>query len=216
MRIHRYSTSKQLPLSAAGYTLLELIIIIAIIGILSAIAAPAWFSFVERQQLNSAQNQVYRAMQEAKSNATREKITWQVSFRQIRLNGKDVVQWSIHPAEPANFIPISVTTNNALWHNLDPAVLIDTSKNDQDKYETSLTKQTATGPWRVQFNYYGCPVRQSNDECGQTSLTALGRITLRGKSGSKLRRCIIISTLLGAMRAGKDYPTVDSTGKYCH
>ena len=216
MRRHRYFIGKPLPLSSAGYTLLELIIMVAMMGILSAIAAPAWSSFVERQQLNSAQNQVYRAMQDAKNNATRDKITWQVSFRQIRLNEKDVVQWSIHPAESGKFIPFSVINNNALWHNLDPNVLIDTIKNNKGKYETSLTKQTTAGPWRVQYNYYGCPVSQVNDECGQTSLTALGRITLRSKSGSKLRRCMITSTLLGAMRAGRDYPKADSTGKYCH
>ena len=218
MKIARYSTGKRLPLSSAGYTLLELIIIVAIMGILSAIAAPAWSNFVERQQLNSAQNQVYRVMQDAKSNATRDKITWQVSFRQIRLNGKDVVQWSIHPAELGKFIPFSVENNNALWHNLDPNVLIDTSKNDKGRYETSLTKhqQNSIDYWRVQFNYYGCPVSQANDECGQTSLTAKGRISLRGKSGSKVRRCIIVSTLLGAMRTGKDHLKVDSSDKYCY
>ena len=216
MRIHRYSTGKPLPLFSAGYTLLELIIIVAMMGILSAIAAPGWSRVVEHQQLNSAQNQIYRAMHSAKSNATRDKVTWQVSFRQVTLNGKDVVQWSIHPAESGKFIPFSVINNTAFWHNLAPDVLIDTSKNNKGKYETSLTKQTAAGPWRVQFNYYGCPVSQPNDECGQTSLTALGRITLRRKNGSKLRRCIIISTLLGAMRAGKDYPKADSSGKYCH
>ncbi|MCA1994240.1 MAG: hypothetical protein LDL41_19665, partial [Coleofasciculus sp. S288] len=181
-----------------------------------AIAAPAWSGFVNRQRLNTSQNYVYQAMQDAKSNATRDKITWQVSFRQITSRGKQVVQWSIHQAEDSQFIPNSVMRNNSLWHELELDILIDQSKNKKGKYETSLTKQTSTGPWRVQFNYQGCPVRKPSDECGQTALTALGRLTLRSKNGGKLRRCVVVSTILGAMRAGKEHSKPDSSDKYCY
>lgn len=208
--------SQRFSSSNLGFTLIELLIIGVIIGILGAFMAPNWIAFVERQHLNKAQNHIYQTLQAAKSNATRDKITWQVSFRQVTLNGKEVVQWAIHPAEEGKFIPNSVMTNDALWQDLEPNVLIDESKNNKGKYETSLTKQSSAGPWRVQFNHYGCPVSQANDDCGQTSITALGRITLRSNNGGKLRRCVIVSTLLGAMRMGEEHPKADSSDKYCY
>ena len=206
----RFSPSNQ------GFTLIEVLIIVVIIGFVSAIFAPNWIAYMERQRLNKAQSQIYQTLQEAKSNATRDKITWQASFRQVTLDGKQVVQWSLHPAEPGKFIPISVIGNDALWHSLEQNILIDQSINNKGKYETSFTKQTSAGPWRVQFNHYGCPVSQADDDCGQTSITALGRITLRSKNGGKLKRCVIVSTLLGAVRTGKEHTKADSSDKYCY
>jgi prepilin-type N-terminal cleavage/methylation domain-containing protein len=53
----------------AGYTLIELIVIVMIIGVLFAIVAPAWAGFVNNQRLKVGNEQVFRAMEEAKSNA---------------------------------------------------------------------------------------------------------------------------------------------------
>ena len=80
---------------STGFTLFELIIVVTIIGIICAIAAPAWFSFIERQRLNSAQNQIYRAMQQAKSQAILQKVTWQFSLQEAN----DAVVWAVHPAK---------------------------------------------------------------------------------------------------------------------
>ena len=210
MLIKRFTRSNQ------GFTLLEVLIVVAIIGILSTIIAPSWITFFNRQSLNKSTDQIYQAMQKAKSNARRDKTTWQVSFRQINLQGKEVTQLSLHPADDEEFMPKYIETNNTLWSNLDSNIIIDQSKNNKGKYETSITSQSSTGPWRVQFNYQGCPVRKPRNECGQTAITALGRITLRSKNGGQDRRCVIISTLLGAMRTGENHSKADSSDKYCY
>jgi len=210
MLTQRFTRSNQ------GYTLLEVLIVVAIIGILGAISAPSWIAFTNRQSVNNSTDQIYQAMQGARSNARRDKITWQVSFRQINLPGKEVSQLSIHPADQQEFIPNYVITNDALWSNLEPNIIIDQSRNDKGKYETSITRKTPNGPWRIQFNYQGCPVRKPRNQCGQTSIQALGRITLRSKNGGKYRRCVIVSTLLGAIRKGENHSKADSSGKYCY
>ncbi|MEW6491348.1 MAG: prepilin-type N-terminal cleavage/methylation domain-containing protein [Cyanobacteriota bacterium] len=183
--------------TTAGFTLLEYIIVVSLIGILSAIAAPNWFNFINRQRLNTAQNQVYRAMQEAKSNAMRDKVTWQVSFRQVAVRKKQVVQLSLHQA--------SITPTQKSWYNIDANIRLDN--------ETTLPQ--SKGVRRVRFNYYGCPVYQLNDECGQTSILSKGRLTLSPQQGGKAKRCVIVSTLLGTLRTAKENPK-KKDGKYCY
>lgn len=198
MRVNSQYTNKAASCSTAGFTLLELIILVTITGIVSAIAFPNWIAFVERQQLNSAQSQVYQAMQQAKSNATRDKLTWQASFRQVPVDGKEVVQWSVHPA--------SITPSAESWHNLEANVRLDD--------ETNLPN-SANGR-RVRFNYSGCPVYQLNDECGQTTILTKGRITLSSAKGGKAKRCVIVSTLLGVLRTAKEQPKTDEKDRYCY
>ena len=168
-------------------------------GILSTIIAPSWLSFIDRQRLNSAQDQVYRAMQEAKSNATKDKITWQVSFREEN----NIVQWAIHPASSEEFIPSGLN-----WHKLGENISVDKEQNNKGEYETTLDSpgiKTITGPWRVQFNYHG-------NTNGQ-----LGQITLISKNGGKTKRCVYVSTLIGAMRKGEEHSKANSSSKkYCY
>jgi prepilin-type N-terminal cleavage/methylation domain-containing protein len=69
--------------SNSGFTLVEMLVVIFIIGILSAIAIPSWVSFVNTRRLSVAQDEVYRAMRQAQSQAKKQKLTWQVSFLKL-------------------------------------------------------------------------------------------------------------------------------------
>jgi prepilin-type N-terminal cleavage/methylation domain-containing protein len=184
-------TSKATFASTAGFTLLECIMVVSMIGILAAIAAPSWSGLVNRQRLNTTQNQVYRAMQEAKSNAIRDKVTWQFSVREIPVKGKTVVQWAVHPQ--------SVSPNAANWQSLQPQIQIYAQ-------ETTLytDKKNTVPVRRVQFNYIG-------NTNGQ-----LGQITLTTKNGGKVKRCVYVSTLIGTMRTGKEHSKANDRGKYCY
>ncbi len=187
-------------------------LVVLVISILSAIALPNWQNFVDRERLNTAQEQVYRAMKQTQSQATKQKLTWQVSFKEQ--NG--VVQWAVHPAQAGAFIPNAVQTNDSLWHNLEQNIRIDQQKNDLGKYETTLPKQPSTPVWRVMFNYQGCPVSQVGDECTQTAQKTLGKITFHNQNDPKTKRCVYVSTLLGSLRMGKDHPTANDDNRYCY
>ncbi|HEY9611471.1 MAG TPA: prepilin-type cleavage/methylation domain-containing protein, partial [Allocoleopsis sp.] len=63
---------------------------------------------------------------------------------------------------------------------------------------------------------YGCPVYQLNDECGQTSISSKGRITLSHQLSGKTKRCVIVSTLLGTLRTGKEHSKKQDSKYYCY
>ena len=169
--------------SNSGFTLIETITALLMIGILSAIAAPNWFALIKTQHLKIAQDQVYRAMREAQSQAKKEKLTYHASFREQNNN----VQWAVHPA--------TIDPSNAKWNDLDASVQLD---------EKESTLDNSNGVKRVPFDHIG------------TVKPPFGRITLSSKSGGKAKRCVFISTLLGAMRTARENPTPDSENRYCY
>jgi prepilin-type N-terminal cleavage/methylation domain-containing protein len=195
--------------SNSGFTLPEMLVVVVIIGILAALGTPNWLAFVDTRRLNTAQNEVYGAMRQAQSQATKQKLTWQASFREQN----DTVQWAVHQTEAGKFIPDTVINNDNLWHDLEPNVRIDQEQNYKGKHETTLPKHTSQQMWRVLFNYYGCPISEIGNQC---TPSGLGQITFYSLNGGKARRCVYVSTILGAMRTGKDHTKANENDKYCY
>ena len=155
----------------AGFTLVEMIVVIAIVGILAAVAGASFLGWLMRMRLNSAQYTALQAIREAQMTAKLRKSTWQASFREQ--NGK--VQWAVHPP---NSVPI-------IWNTLEQeGVKIDSAN-------TTFYKDNTNSLWRVQFNYKG----HTNGQ--------LGRINLTTNTGTP-KRCVFVSTLLGAVRTAAD------------
>ena len=168
-----------------GFTLLEILVVLALVGLLAGIAAPSWLGFKTNQSLNSAQSRAFSSLRSAQSSAKRDQLDWQVTFR----NYGDRAQYAVHKT------PILSSTNAAYWNNLswedfDSAVAIveDTSTSQPRTTFTKLSAIPEPAVYRVQFNSKGVP-----------SLGELGRITFAPKVGDR-RKCVIVSTLLGSIR----------------
>jgi prepilin-type N-terminal cleavage/methylation domain-containing protein len=168
--------------SNSGFSLPEMLVIVVLIGILATLGIPNWLAFVDTRRLNTAQDEIYYAIRQAQRQATKEKLTWQASFREQ--NG--ILQWAVHPA--------TVNPSNANWNNLNGNVRLDA--------ETTL--QISNSVRQIKFNYKG-------------NIVSLPRsITISSKYGGKVKRCVYISTILGAMRTSKEQPRANNEGDYCY
>ncbi len=201
---------------SSGFTLIEVLVTIAIVGILSAIAAPSWLGFVARQRLNKANDSVLAALREAQQQAKKTKRSYSVS---IQLDNNDIPQISVHPG-----------TTPSNWRNIGNdleikpgTILLGTnlngnnstnSTNNNTLYTSSTLKNS---PKTITFNYTGAldlPVKT-----GTAGLTAVQDLRLGNKGliialavpqarnsnqPSDVKRCVIVRTLIGGIQTAKN------------
>lgn len=133
-------------------TVLELLVVVALLGLLMAIAAPGWAYFHNVQRLNAAQDEIFQAMRVAQQSAIHRHHDWQVTFR----SGNADMQWAIHPL---NTLPAP-----GQWQTMKSGVTIDPG-------ETTL--HSSGGIYRLQFTHQGYVLGQLG------RLTLMGRRTYR-------------------------------------
>lgn len=93
-----------------GYTLAELVVVVFLVGLLSAIASPSWILFWQRQQIRTAADKLYLALAQAKSESRKKLVRYAVTVCSPPGDGQDeAIKYSVHPYSsiPADFTTIN-------------------------------------------------------------------------------------------------------------
>ena len=168
----------------SGFTLFEGLVVVAIFGILAAIAAPSFLGFRERRKVETVQQMLYQAMRSAQMDAMQKREERQFSLRQQG----DHLEWSSHSRSVS---PVQINH----WEALPAGVVL---------AERDNTLPEASDVHYVRFNFQG-DVKYR-----------LGTVTLTGANGGRVERCVIVSTLIGAMRKGEGHRTPNSNDRFCY
>jgi prepilin-type N-terminal cleavage/methylation domain-containing protein len=180
-----------------GFTLLEQLVVVTIIGTMAAIGIPSFLKFWQVRQVAVAQDRVLSVLRQAQRRSTLQHLGQQASFRQ---QGQRV-EWAIHPktVKPDQLPP-------SLWQQLPDGVVLDDDTLPAVVGSVATKGTTARkvkDTYVVQFDDYG-------EVNGQ-----LGRVTLAATTDEQVKRCVVVSTLLGAMRTGEGH-SKPKDGRTCY
>ncbi len=203
---HRNAKSKLRGLASeynqrdAGFSLLEVLVVIVMIGVLSAIAIPSWLAFVKRQQVNKANDAVLAALQDAQQEAKKKKVSYSVSFRTDN-NTPQIAMYQ--GSTPTNWLDLGRDLG------IKPKqIVLGTNLSNLNTNSGSVTYASAfntNAPQTITFDYMGILAPKTNNNAPDTDLKVVVAIPQAGNnSAGQVKRCVIMETLIGGMRTAKD------------
>jgi prepilin-type N-terminal cleavage/methylation domain-containing protein len=200
----------------SGFTLIELIVVVAMVGILAAIAAPSWLGFVAQQRVNKVKDTVFTTLADAQREAKKNKRTYNVAFRYNQTNKASEIL--VYPGDPQPLANIqSSTTWKAIGQDVGVKpgqVYIYTNLNAAIHNNKSTPNVIATTPGggTISFDFMGTLIQPdlgsaaANNAIDNSSLglkIAVAAPSPGGISATGTKNCVIIDTLIGGMRSEK-------------
>ena len=190
-----------------GFTLLEVIVIALIVGILSAIAAPSWLAFINRQRVRTVNDRVLQSLRLAQSEAKRTKRDITVTFLYDR-NATPVVDPPTVKFTP----PLATSGNMQKLANGDLVQRLDEGGQIQPGTIALLTNAPAPGDPDLPLNSIIFDYQGNVKKLPPSTNPAIpGRFvvsvsTVKGAA----KQCAIVETIIGGMRTaeGNDCPTL--------
>ena len=189
----------------AGFTLVELLVTVIMVGVIAAIAAPSWLSFVQQRRVAAANDAVARVLQEAQSLAKSQKLSYSVSFR----NQGGVPQVAVYKDSPQPDASSWRALGDQFGFKSGQIILgtnlangVTNSAGGSVSYNLPTTSSVA----KITFNYTGAFPTTPNPNLGSQGLiiaVAAGKPNSNPPEPASTQRCVKVSTLLGSTQIGK-------------
>jgi prepilin-type N-terminal cleavage/methylation domain-containing protein len=190
-----------------GFTLLELLVVVLMIGILAAIGAPGLAGWLNRQRLSGANEQAVSAIRSAQALAIKQRKDYRVSFRmyngraQVAVHSKSVAianttSWEDLPSGVMIFptAPYTSSTNNS--------AIVNDGVSDDDNGDGAIDGNDDR-VYYIDFNFKGNPdLSQFPPASGGSDYPI--RISFSTSATGTAKRCVSIETLIGGLRTSSD------------
>jgi len=161
-----------------GFTLLEVVVTVLVLGILSSIAAPSWLAFINRQRVRTVNDRVFQSLRLAQSEAKRTK-------------SDRVVAFNTPVTDPPTATIDSIPPNRNALGQLQPLQILTFDAGGEIKPGTIRLVSNANS---ITFDYLGRP---------STAQFVVTVDPATSQLNSAARQCVRVETIIGGMRTGE-------------
>lgn len=169
-----------------GFTLLEVLTVVVIIGIISAIASPGMLGFLARSKVTAAQGELQGLLQEAQRSAIRESDSCSITLPATNSKSSD---------QADSVLSVSASCVGTGKQELEEVLIRHNFADVSPTYDGTATFTAEL------FNYQGSTDESLVIPLGETSGNLI--IVLSTESDSTIsQKCIVVSDGLGLIRAG--------------